>query len=299
MNKNFSFLYDTTIEKPNTTQPFSVIRAKDVLQDEIFNVWKLSYKKQNIHAHDYYQLWYIFKGSCDHTIDNRKIHLTSGDIIIIPPYSYHSMYNGTDNLIVIGIDFTDSFLEKASSDDEKISLSSINPIVLSQMNISSVFSIDRQIEGLILECFNEYMQKNTFYKTIIKGNIIKLVICVNRMSDINTHKESSHRYIVNEILKYIQNNLSKQIKIEDLCALTNSSPSLIGQCFKKETDKTIIEYVNTLKIDKAKQLLKESDLTITNISYDLGFNDMAYFNRVFKKLTGNSPNNYRKKHTNL
>ena len=99
---------------------------------------------------------------------------------------------------------------------------------------------------------------------------------------------------VNEIQKYIHSRFNEKIAIEDLCKEVNMSETLLTTCFKSTTGKTIIEYINCLRIDKAKQLLAETDMRITDISYELGFNDGAYFNRVFKKTVGTSPNEYRK-----
>ena len=76
------------------------------------------------------------------------------------------------------------------------------------------------------------------------------------------------------------------------------SETLLSNCFKITTGKTIVEYINSLKADKAKQLLAETDMRITDIACELGFNDGAYFNKVFRKFVNMTPLTYRKKKRN-
>lgn len=205
------------------------------------------------------------------------------------------MHAGSEDLLVIGIDFTDEFMSENGSSD-RIMLSCINPLIIKQKSNVSIFFGDDEIEGLILEMFSEHMKKNDFYEIVIKSNLMKLLVMIERMS-IAESSDDNHRYLIGEVVRYIHNNLNSKIKLSDLCNLTNISESLLASAFKKTTGQTIIEYVNTLKINKAKQLLKETNMSVTNISYDLGFSDGAYFNRVFKKNTNRSPKEYRKYHS--
>ena len=69
--------------------------------------------------------------------------------------------------------------------------------------------------------------------------------------------------------------------------------------FKKHTGKTYLDYVNMLRIDLAKILLVESDLSISAIGYQVGFSDAAYFNRQFKKYVGCTPGKYRSSNRNI
>lgn len=274
-------------------EPFCFMRAEVALKKKNFSIWKLNYKQQNIHAHDYYQIWYIFRGSCRHRIDNKEFILNSSDIIFIPPFSYHSMSDGSDDLIVIGVDFSEQFFSTTEVDKD-LMLYCVKPLYLNQGNKHSVFWADNDIENLILEMFNEFALKHDFYNIIIKINLTKLIIMAERMNNQNDITHSKTEHAISETLKYIHTNFNEKISIQNLCKIANMSETLLSTCFKNITGKTIIEYINTLKINKAKQLLAETDMRITDISYELGFNDGAYFNRVFKKIANLTPNAYRK-----
>lgn len=99
--------------------------------------------------------------------------------------------------------------------------------------------------------------------------------------------------IVEKVSKYIDDNMDKMLKLEELASICNLSPGYFSRIFKKETGKTVITYINEKKVEKAKKLLKESKEPIINISLDLGFDDCGYFIRVFKKITGFTPKAFR------
>ena len=132
--KTHDLLYNCTdIPDTKMNEPFCFMKAKLKLNKNGFLIWNINSRHQNIHAHDYYQIWYILRGHCTHRIDNRKFTLEKGDIIIIPPFSYHSMSEGSDDLIVIGVDFTEDFFSSDNSDKNLI-LRCITPIFLKHEN---------------------------------------------------------------------------------------------------------------------------------------------------------------------
>ena len=79
-----------------------------------------------------------------------------------------------------------------------------------------------------------------------------------------------------------------------LAATFNYNEKYLGRLFKAKTGQTISEYCNSRKIGNAKQLLKHSRLSISDIAAQTGFNNVTYFNRTFKKITGKSPQEYRR-----
>lgn len=113
------------------------------------------------------------------------------------------------------------------------------------------------------------------------------------------HEKILDRNLVNEekivykVAKYIDDNMDKMLKLEELASICNLSPGYFSRIFKKETGKTVITYINEKKVERAKKLLKESKEPIINISLDLGFDDCGYFIRVFKKITGLTPKAFR------
>jgi len=98
-----------------------------------------------------------------------------------------------------------------------------------------------------------------------------------------------------EIAYYVQRNINKYIKISDVTEALNISQAHLCRIMKRDFGKSFTEYVNDLKIERAKELLETTDLSVSEIATMLGFEDSNYFSRLFKKLTGENTTSYRKK----
>lgn len=100
--------------------------------------------------------------------------------------------------------------------------------------------------------------------------------------------------IVSAIMKILNNNVCKQITLDDICNQLPYSSSLAQKTFKARTNYSIVQMLTKLKIDKAKQLISEDIYTVTEISEILGYSTIHYFSRHFKRITGMSPSQYAK-----
>ncbi|MBD3859217.1 response regulator [Bacillus sp. 28A-2] len=94
--------------------------------------------------------------------------------------------------------------------------------------------------------------------------------------------------------RYIKTHFCEQITLEQTAAYVDLSPTYFTKRFKDETGLTFKEYVTTCRLDKIKMLLKDSSLSLKEITYQAGYTDPNYVSRVFKKMVGCSPKEYRK-----
>jgi AraC-like DNA-binding protein len=105
---------------------------------------------------------------------------------------------------------------------------------------------------------------------------------------------------VGQLVKaYIKNNLSKKITLSELSWKLHCSTVTLTEHFKKEFGITIMEYVTQKRMDKAKRLLENSDLSVREISEACGFSDIEYFSRSFKGIYKMSPSGWRKTHSKV
>jgi len=95
-----------------------------------------------------------------------------------------------------------------------------------------------------------------------------------------------------QIKDYMNAHLCENLTVSDICRATGFSPSTVKRIFENQTDCGVIHFFLTLKIREAKRLLRETELTVTEISEQLGFSSIHYFSRLFKKFTGCSPTYY-------
>ncbi|MCU6711198.1 response regulator [Paenibacillus sp. J5C_2022] len=101
--------------------------------------------------------------------------------------------------------------------------------------------------------------------------------------------------VIDQIIAYVSRNIEEEITLQTVSDKFALNPSYLSRVFKAATNQGFVKYVTGLKIDKAKELLKNGALEIADIAHGLGFSDQQYFNRVFKKTTGTTPNEWRTK----
>ncbi|GIP37871.1 Msm operon regulatory protein [Paenibacillus sp. J31TS4] len=120
-----------------------------------------------------------------------------------------------------------------------------------------------------------------------------------RLAAGNQKNGSAYSYEVRKIKQYLDNQIQCSFESDQLCKHVGLSYRQINRLFKKETDTTVYNYVLTKKIESARMMLIDTELTVNEISYRLGYSDPHYFSNLFKKRTGVSPSAYRLKQKDL
>ncbi len=99
--------------------------------------------------------------------------------------------------------------------------------------------------------------------------------------------------VVQSVIHYLAENIEKHLSLQDIADFSGFSPSHLSAMFKEETGHSPISYFNILKVRHACGLLKDTDMTLVQISFKLGISDSFYFSRLFSKIMGMSPKAYR------
>ena len=97
-----------------------------------------------------------------------------------------------------------------------------------------------------------------------------------------------------DAMEYVQKNYMAKITLESAAGHVYLTPSHLSKKFKEETGKHFNQYVNEVRIEKAKQMLRDSNAELTDIAFSIGFEDQSYFSRVFRRLEGMTPKEYRR-----
>ena len=106
-------------------------------------------------------------------------------------------------------------------------------------------------------------------------------------------KLSSGHPLVKRALYYINENLYLELSVNKIAKDLKTNRSVLSRIFKEDTSKNLTAYINEVKIDEAKRLLRYTDSSIVSISSILSFSSQSYFQTVFKKLIGMTPMEYR------
>jgi AraC-like DNA-binding protein len=97
------------------------------------------------------------------------------------------------------------------------------------------------------------------------------------------------------VYQYLEQNYQHQVSVHEVAALTHLSTPAFCRYFKKNTRLTFTDFVNQFRISQSKKVLLQQK-TVTEACYDSGFDSLSYFNKTFKKLTGENPSQFRKRH---
>lgn len=110
---------------------------------------------------------------------------------------------------------------------------------------------------------------------------------------INSHKDKKISSVILKAREYIDENYKRDIALDDVCKEVNISPQYFSRLFKEETGENFIDYLTATRIQKAKEYLVKGQLNMKEICYQIGYGDPNYFSRIFKKVVGITPTEYK------
>lgn len=131
------------------------------------------------------------------------------------------------------------------------------------------------------------------------GRAQELFLCLSRFQQhvlerTIQRRESESQRPIRVAKQYVQRHYSQNITLEDVCAATGFSVSYFSALFKKETGEGFAKYLTRVRMERAKELLQETNLPVSEICTQVGYGDLKHFNQTFKKVTSLSPGQYRK-----
>ncbi len=129
-------------------------------------------------------------------------------------------------------------------------------------------------------------------------SIHRAIISLNQVSLLHHRNEAidmTHNETILPMIEYIHEHFSRDLNLDELANYMHLNPSYLCQLFKKEVGMTYIAYLTQYRVEQAKKRLRETPCSLADISEEVGYGDPAYFSRIFKKLAGISPNQYRQR----
>ena len=115
-------------------------------------------------------------------------------------------------------------------------------------------------------------------------------------SPINTQSKNDR---ITEVFEYVKENYKEEISLIEIAEIAHLTPTSFCRMFKLKTKKSFVEYLNEIRVSNACKLLIETEKGISEIAYECGYKTASNFNQLFKKLTGTTPKEYRKKAENV
>lgn len=234
--------------------------------------------------HNFWELTYVDKGTLHTKVNDIEYILNQGDLIFYSCNQFHTQWSDKNK--------STSFLTITFDMDFK-----------NDMHLNNkVFSLENTLKLILKNILNEKESYNYYSDDLILCYLKELIIRLVRrenfedtINNLNTDiQENIENSIVKTTLEYIHKNINTKITVPHIAQSIPISPSYLSTIFKKYMKTTIVEYMNSYKLEKSKDLIKTTNYNITEISNMLGYNSVHYFSRQFKNAYGISPSYYSK-----
>jgi AraC-like DNA-binding protein len=165
--------------------------------------------------------------------------------------------------------------------------------------------ISGKTNQLIAKKLEKLVQKKDFEMIVGLFKILALLSESTDISFINNEfytptNEKSKKDRLSAVFEYLKENYNEEISLIKIAEIANLTPTSFCRMFKLKTKKSFVEYLNEIRVSNACKMLIETDMGISEVAYKCGYKTASNFNQLFKKLTGTTPKEYRKKaETNL
>ena len=212
-------------------------------------------------------------------INGRDITLNKGDFYIIFPYIAHSnmSYQDTADIILVDPDIIPAFREVF------LSQYPANPVIKAGEIPSARFLMEKIIDTKCGEFSHDIVRG---YLTALLGEILQNLTL--------TGGERVDTTALQKILLYCTENFRQDINLEDVAKNSHVSKSYVTYVFTKKLGYSFRKFINDLRIDHAKTLLQETNMTVTNIMLECGYQNQSTFNKAFIERCGMVPLMYRR-----
>ena len=256
-----------------------------------------SHPRYNMKAHWHTELEIIriLSGEFEITLNNTCYTAKKGDVIFINSETVHHGIpkDCVYECIVFHINFL--YNETKACKDFMEQIANRDYIVNEFYNGNNP-----EFTECVNEIFDAFEVKSAGYKFRVISAFYKFMGIIADKKLYSFNEESKELLYgknilkIKKILSYIRENFDKPITLEDMAKMAEMSVKYFGTYFKNMTGKTPFDYLNEYRIEKAARKLLNTDLSVTEIAYTCGFNDLSYFIKTFKRINKTSPGKYRK-----
>lgn len=276
--------------------PFKIPKPENITLYFQTDSGKTFYEK--LHQHHEFQISIIVKGEGTFVIGDCVGEFKPNDIFVLGenlPHVFKSDHANDSETLMISM-----FFKKNSYGEgffELPEFEHFKPIFNKAVLGLKVISKKKELASLLTK-IPEQTKYHQFISFLEILNLISTANIKTLSSLINLKKYSGDEgKRMSDIFQYTMENFDKTIGLQDIAYVANMTPNAFCRYFKQRTTKTFVNFLIDIRIGNACKLLsKNNDLSITEISYKSGFNNLANFNRKFKAVKGITPSEYRKKH---
>ncbi|MBQ7164737.1 MAG: helix-turn-helix domain-containing protein [Clostridia bacterium] len=236
------------------------------------------------HDHDFYEIFYIKTGSTIHQIVGKTEQLYTGMGFLILPETYHS-FKDVSNCIHRDYMISKELFRDVCSfiDEDFFNFLTTQKCLSFKLNPSDMLHLESTIANFY-EYNNDEKMKN--FQKIIVATLIGFIYIDYSKNNTNSFKA--------KCIQIISDNFNKENALDIIRGELGYNKFYLCKKFKDTFGVTLVDYINNMKLDRARFMLISSDATIAEILEQINFESPSYFNKLFTKRYGRSPGRYRK-----
>lgn len=247
------------------------------------------HKKEDIlsdHYHDDYQILYAIDGQGEITIDGINYRFEKDNMVFLVPFSAHSIY-ACSKLTVLVLAFS----------EDRLTLNGNKQLLQQLRSYSKHLDLDpfyaSEIRALLRKLLFEQNNNNEEFRFIASAiYLLKIFLMLARV-DKRTQFSNANEMRSAKIQQYISNHYYENIRAETLASKFAISTRYMNAIFKEYYNETPMQYLQQVRINKAKALLLETEKDIITICFEVGYETVSTFYRTFKNIVGMSPHKFR------
>lgn len=282
------------------------------------------YRNVPLHWHDEFEINRILRGRGEFICGDDKLTAGEGDLLILPPDTLHAAYPCEDSVLIYQALVFSPVMLGANSND-RCTIEYIRPMMKGSIRPETLISqaaanyselkatADRifSYSGLSnleddMESGEKTVDEEAAGRKTVRGHSPREELLLKSEllrffgmlecggADSGREDSISYSEIIRPALEFMVENYRENISVDELAERVHLSKSYFMSCFKKAAGTGAIEYLAQLRINAACRMLTDTAVSVSDIAYSCGYNNLSNFNRQFRKLVGCSPREYRK-----
>ena len=270
--------------------PFQIYSAPDAKDSDLVPY----------HWHPELEIITVLRGEVSVTIGDGHYTGSRGDVFMINAGELHEIRGGVDNLFrsfVFPIDFLQFRREDAAQS------AWLQPIAEHGLNFALLAAHDTTVGdesfaelGRIIDA---YERRPLGYQLLIKASLLRIVGLFAGAGMLYASRQDARpeyqRQILRDIVEYLGEHCTEPLRLPEVAAQFGLTPQYFCTFFKAHLGRTLIQHINLLRVERASRYLRETDLPVMEVGFQVGFENFSYFIKRFRAVYGCTPTEYRKR----
>lgn len=263
--------------------------------------------RDSAHTNEFWEITYVYEGQGQVISNKQAKPILSGQFLFVAPGTTYSLNSPSkkDGAIVrvCKCIFTSDYFKQifnSYSSIPDINNYELYKLFTGHKSFVLQLSDDRRdnIYHLVWLIAHEYGHYTTGSSAIIEHAMISLFVCLSRLyeNQVNKFEETATNHTIDDLKDYMKTNFGYKITLEDLSNHFHLSREHISRYFKRCTGETISQFLLKVRMERAKSKLSTTLFPVADIAEYCGYSSMSNFQKSFKKVTGQTPSEYRKTH---